>query len=90
EIAHCIQADAGVLILDEPTAALNAADVDVLNRNIRRLRDKGKAVVYISHRMEEIFELCDTVTVLKDGALVGTRMVSEITTDDLITMMVGR
>ncbi|TIN53045.1 MAG: sugar ABC transporter ATP-binding protein, partial [Mesorhizobium sp.] len=84
------QADAGVLILDEPTAALNATDVDVLNRNIRRLRDKGKAVVYISHRMEEIFELCDTVTVLKDGALVGTRMVSEITTDDLITMMVGR
>ncbi|TIU30338.1 MAG: sugar ABC transporter ATP-binding protein, partial [Mesorhizobium sp.] len=89
-IAHCIQADAGVLILDEPTAALNAADVDVLNRNIRRLRDKGKAIVYISHRMEEIFELCDTVTVLKDGALVGTRMVSEITTDELIAMMVGR
>ncbi|RUY65192.1 sugar ABC transporter ATP-binding protein, partial [Mesorhizobium sp. M7A.F.Ca.CA.001.09.2.1] len=90
EIAHCIQADASVLILDEPTAALNAADVDVLNRNIRRLRDKGKAIVYISHRMEEIFELCDTVTVLKDGALVGTRMVSEITTDELIAMMVGR
>ncbi|WP_245492061.1 sugar ABC transporter ATP-binding protein, partial [Mesorhizobium sp. M7A.F.Ca.AU.001.01.1.1] len=90
EIAHCIQADASVLILDEPTAALNAADVDVLNRNIRRLRDKGKAIVYISHRMEEIFELCDTVTVLKDGALVGTRTVPEITTDELIAMMVGR
>ncbi|TIS53517.1 sugar ABC transporter ATP-binding protein [Mesorhizobium sp.] len=90
EIAHCIQADASVLILDEPTAALNAADVDVLNRNIRRLRDKGKAIVYISHRMEEIFALCDTVTVLKDGALVGTRTVSDMTTDELIAMMVGR
>jgi ribose transport system ATP-binding protein len=90
EIAHGIKADASIFILDEPTAALNAADVEILNRHIRRLRDEGKAVVYISHRMDEIFAICDTVTVLKDGRLVGTRPLSEMTPASLITMMVGR
>ena len=90
EIAHGIKADASVFVLDEPTAALNAADVEVLNRHIRRLRDAGKAIVYISHRMDEIFEICDKVTVLKDGRLVGTRPLSEMTTASLIAMMVGR
>jgi ribose transport system ATP-binding protein len=90
EIAHGIKADASVLILDEPTAALNAADVEVLNRSIRRLRDAGRAIVYISHRMDEIFALCDEVTVLKDGQYVGTRAVGEVTQHELIAMMVGR
>jgi ribose transport system ATP-binding protein len=90
EIAHGIKADASIFILDEPTAALNAADVDVLNRHIRRLRDEGKAIVYISHRMNEIFEICDTVTVLKDGRLVGTEQLSDLTPGSLVAMMVGR
>jgi ribose transport system ATP-binding protein len=90
EIAHGIKADASVFILDEPTAALNAADVEVLNRHIRRLKAEGKAVVYISHRMDEIFAICDMVTVLKDGALVGTRPLSGMTPQSLIAMMVGR
>jgi ribose transport system ATP-binding protein len=90
EIAHGIKADASVFILDEPTAALNAADVEILNKHIRRLRDAGKAIVYISHRMNEIFEICDTVTVLKDGKLVGTRPLSGMTPASLIAMMVGR
>ncbi|MDQ6436388.1 sugar ABC transporter ATP-binding protein [Mesorhizobium sp. LHD-90] len=90
EIAHGIKADAAAFILDEPTAALNAADVEILNRHIRRLRDEGKAIVYISHRMNEIFQICDTVTVLKDGKLVGTKPVSELTPSSLIAMMVGR
>lgn len=90
EIAHGIKADASIFILDEPTAALNAADVEVLNTHIRRLRDAGKAIVYISHRMDEIFTVCDTVTVLKDGRLVGTRPLSEMSPDSLIAMMVGR
>jgi ribose transport system ATP-binding protein len=90
EIAHGIDADASIFILDEPTAALNAADVEVLNSHIRRLRDEGKAIVYISHRMDEIFNVCDTVTVLKDGQLVGTRPLSEMTPASLIAMMVGR
>lgn len=90
EIAHGIKADASVLILDEPTAALNAADVEVLNRSIRRLRDAGRAIVYISHRMDEIFAICDEVTVLKDGQHVGTRPINDISPDGLISMMVGR
>lgn len=90
EIAHGIKADASIFILDEPTAALNAADVEVLNKHIRRLRNEGKALVYISHRMSEIFEICDTVTVLKDGELVATRQLSEMTPTSLIAMMVGR
>ncbi len=90
EIAHGIKADAKVFILDEPTAALNAADVEILNRHIRRLKSEGKAIVYISHRMDEIFAICDTVTVLKDGALVGTKPLSEMTNASLIAMMVGR
>jgi ribose transport system ATP-binding protein len=90
EIAHGIKTDARIFILDEPTAALNAADVEVLNRQIKRLRHEGKAVVYISHRMDEIFEICDTVTVLKDGKLVGTYPVSDMTPESLIAKMVGR
>ncbi len=90
EIAHGIKADASVLILDEPTAALNAADVEVLNRSIRRLRAEGRAIVYISHRMDEIFSICDEVTVLKDGQYVGTRAIRDVTPDGLIAMMVGR
>lgn len=90
EIAHGIKANASVFILDEPTAALNAADVEVLNHHIRRLKGEGKAIVYISHRMDEIFAICDVVTVLKDGALVGTKSLAEMTPQSLIGMMVGR
>jgi ribose transport system ATP-binding protein len=90
EIARGIKAEASIFVLDEPTAALNAADVEMLNRHIRRLKSEGKAIVYISHRMDEIFEICDLVTVLKDGELVGTRELSEMTPQSLIAMMVGR
>jgi ribose transport system ATP-binding protein len=90
EIARGISAQAEVVILDEPTAALNAADVEVLQRHIRRLKAEGKAIVYISHRMNEVFEVCDCVTVLKDGRHVGTRAVSELTPQSLVAMMVGR
>jgi ribose transport system ATP-binding protein len=90
EIAHGIKAEARVLILDEPTAALNAADVEVLNRSIRRLRAEGKAIVYISHRMDEIFNICDEVTVLKDGQHVATKAISQVTPHSLIALMVGR
>lgn len=90
EIAHGIKADANIFILDEPTAALNAADVGMLNKHIRRMKDEGKAIVYISHRMDEIFDICDTVTVMKDGQHVATKSLSDMTPDSLIAMMVGR
>ena len=90
EIAHGIKADASIFILDEPTAALNAADVEILNNQIRRLKGEGKAIVYISHRMDEIFNICDTVTVMKDGRHVATRPLGEMTPEGLIALMVGR
>ena len=90
EIAHGIKADADVFVLDEPTAALNAADVEVLNAQIRRLKATGKAVIYISHRMDEIFNICDDVTVMKDGQHVATTTLDTLTPDALIALMVGR
>ena len=90
EIAHGIKADAQVFILDEPTAALNAADVQILNAQIEKLKDAGKAIIYISHRMDEIFAICDDVTVMKDGRHVATQPLSDLTPDSLIALMVGR
>lgn len=90
EIAHGIKADAQVFILDEPTAALNAADVQVLNAQITKLKAAGKAIIYISHRMDEIFAVCDDVTVMKDGKHVATRSITELTSESLIALMVGR
>ena len=90
EIAKALSLKARVLILDEPTAALPEADVLRLFAIVRNLRARGVGVVYISHRMAEIFALADRVTVLRDGAYVATRNVAETTEPELITMMVGR
>lgn len=90
EIAHGIKADAQVFILDEPTAALNAADVEILNAQIKKLKAAGKSIIYISHRMDEIFAMCDDVTVMKDGEHVATQPLSDLTPDKLIALMVGR
>ena len=90
EIAKALSLNARVLILDEPTAALPEADVVRLFDTVRRLRARGVGVVYISHRMAEIFTLADRVTVLRDGQYVATRPVARTTEPELIAMMVGR
>lgn len=90
EIAKALSRDARLLIMDEPTAALTEADVERLFGIVRKLRERGVGVVYISHRLEEVFELADRVTVLRDGKYVATKAVAETDKDDLITMMVGR
>jgi rhamnose transport system ATP-binding protein len=90
EIARAFSINARILIMDEPTSSLTLNEVDDLFRLVRRLRDEGTAIVFISHRLEEIFELADRVTVLRDGAYVDTRQVKDVTRDDLIRMMVGR
>ncbi|MBW3069138.1 sugar ABC transporter ATP-binding protein [Actinomyces sp. 594] len=79
-----------VLILDEPTAALSEAESAELLRRVRRLRDRGVAVVYISHRMHEVMAIADRITVLRDGAHVGTLKTSDTDLDEIIEMMVGR
>ncbi|MGH8017457.1 MAG: sugar ABC transporter ATP-binding protein [Opitutaceae bacterium] len=90
EIAKALSLDAKVMIFDEPTAALTGAETERLFAVIRQLQDRGAGIVYISHRLEEIFGVADRVTVLKDGAWQGTLPVAETTTDDLIRLMVGR
>ncbi len=90
EIAKGLTVDADIFIFDEPTAALNSKEVEQLERLLLDLRDQGKCIFYISHRMREIFELCDTATVLKDGRLVGSYPIAELDQDRLLSLMVGR
>ncbi|MCK7615325.1 sugar ABC transporter ATP-binding protein [Roseibium sediminicola] len=90
EIAKALTLDCRVLILDEPTAALTEKEAQILFRIMRRLADKGISIIYISHRMVEIFDNCDRVSVFRDGQYITTRNVSEITPDDVVNAMVGR
>ncbi|MEP7088881.1 MAG: sugar ABC transporter ATP-binding protein [Nocardioidaceae bacterium] len=90
EIAKAISLDARVLIMDEPTAALSGVEVDRLMGIARQLRDEGKGIIFISHRFDEVFALCDTVTVMRDGAFVSTDQTSAVTEDEIIRRMVGR
>jgi len=90
EIAAGLSQQCRLLILDEPTAALTDAETDLLFRHIRKLKAGGVAVLYISHRLEEIRRIADTVTVLRNGRLVETRPVHETDTDTIIRWMVGR
>jgi rhamnose transport system ATP-binding protein len=90
EIAKALSSNAQVLIMDEPTSALTLHEVADLFRIVRQLRDAGKAVIFISHRLDEVFDIADRVTVLRDGHYVGTRRVKDVSHNDLIRMMVGR
>lgn len=90
EIARAFSIQARILIMDEPTSSLTLSEVADLFRLVRRLRAEGTAIIFISHRLEELFEIGDRVTVLRDGSYVGTRLMKDITRDDLIRMMVGR
>ncbi len=90
EISRALSADARLIVMDEPTSALSGPDVARLFETIRRLRDHGVAVLYISHHLEEVFEIADDVTVLRDGRRVVTRPVAGLFTDELVTLMLGR
>ncbi len=90
EICKALMADAKVLIMDEPTAALTESETEGLFKVINSLREKGVSIVYISHRMEEIFALCDRITILRDGEYIGTREIKDVTLDDVVQMMIGR
>jgi ribose transport system ATP-binding protein len=90
EIAKAIYKEANILVMDEPTAALGEKDIVSLFNIIRSLKSQGVGVIYISHRLEEIFQITDRVTVLRDGKKIGTVNTEETDRDTLITMMVGR
>lgn len=89
-IARALSREAKVIIFDEPTAVLAAREVAELFRVIKQLKENGISIIYISHRLEEIFEFCDNALVLKDGNVVGERKIAETNIDELIAMMVGR
>jgi len=90
EIAKAVSFDSDVLIMDEPTSALTEAEVEHLFRIIRQLRAQGKGIVYITHKMNELFEIADEVSVFRDGKYIGTKLSTEVTRDQIIHMMVGR
>ena len=90
EIAKALMVDAKAIIMDEPTAALTNSETEILFDVVRKLKSQGVSIIYISHRMEEIFELCDRITVLRDGKYIDTKKISETDMADVIRMMIGR
>ncbi|SEI01643.1 ribose ABC transporter ATP-binding protein [Halobacillus karajensis] len=90
EIAKALMTDAKVIIMDEPTAALTEREIEKLFAVIRSLKQEGVSIVYISHRMEEIFAICDTITVMRDGRTVDTMPIPETSFDEVVRKMVGR
>jgi ribose transport system ATP-binding protein len=90
EIAKALSLDACLLVLDEPTSTLTETETTILFRVIERLKQRGVGIVYISHRMGEVFQICDRMTVLRDGLAQGTFLRDEVTQDQLISRMVGR
>ena len=90
EIAKALLADASLLILDEPNSALNAAETERLFSIIRELRARGVAILFISHRLEEVFQIADVITVMRNGRVVSTRSTRETSITDIISQMIGR
>jgi ABC-type sugar transport system ATPase subunit len=90
ELARMLTRDARVFILDEPTATLSDVEIERIFSALRALRAEGKSIIYITHRLGEVFEICDTVSVLRNGELVGTRKTAEIDRGHLMEMMLGR
>ncbi|MEL7657847.1 MAG: sugar ABC transporter ATP-binding protein, partial [Bacillota bacterium] len=90
EIVKAISLNSKIVIMDEPTSAITEKEVYVLFEQINRLKEQGVAIIYISHKMDEIFKIADTITVLRDGALAGMGESKDLNRDKLITMMVGR
>lgn len=90
EIAKALSKNARILILDEPTAALTEQEVDILLGILREFKERGVTCIYISHKLNEVFAIADSITVLRDGMTVGTYRTSEVTEDKVISLMVGR
>lgn len=90
EICKALVLNSRIIIMDEPTSSLTEHEVDQLFITIRRLKEKGITILYVSHKIEEIFEICDSITVLRDGKHIGTVEKTETSPDEVISMMVGR
>lgn len=90
QIAKGLAADAKLLLLDEPTSSLTQKEANVLIKIVKKLKEDGVAIIFVSHKIEEVMELCDKITVLRDGEYIGTEFCHDITKQQIITMMIGR
>lgn len=90
EIIKAVSVNAKVIVMDEPTAAITEREVETLFEHINKLKSQGVAIIYISHRMDEIFRICDTISVFRDGQFIGMGATKDLTENELIKMMVGR
>ena len=90
EIIKAVSINAKVVIMDEPTSSLTSRETEVLFRIIQSLRERGVAVIFITHRLDEIYAICDRMTILRDGCYIGTRDVKDISKAEMISMMIGR
>lgn len=90
EIAKAVSYDSKIIVMDEPTSSLTEKEVDHLFQIINKLKSQGCGIIYISHKMEEILQICDDVTIMRDGKWIATHPASELTTDKIINLMVGR
>jgi len=90
EIAKALSLDAKIVIMDEPTSALTLKEVEYLYKIIRKLKSEGKAIIFISHKFEEVFEIADYFTVLRDGKYIGEGTIADITVDEIVQMVIGR
>src|SRR5690606_17323383 len=90
EIVKALSFQADIIVMDEPTSAITDREVDKLFEIIRKLTSQGKAIIYISHKMDEIYTICDTITVMRDGTYIDTKPAKELAQQQLIALMVGR
>lgn len=90
EIIKAISEDTNILIMDEPSAPLTTREIDAMFQIVKRLKEKGITIIYISHRLEELFEICDRVTIMRDGKYICTKEIGDVTRHELIADMVGR
>lgn len=90
EIAKVLSFNAEIVVMDEPTSSLTNAETEILMGIIRKLRQEGSSIIYISHKLEEVFRLCDTTTVLRDGHVIDSKPTNQFTRDEIIEKMVGR
>ena len=90
QIAKALSCDAQYILMDEPTSSLTPFEAEKLFQIVRRLRAENRCIIFVSHKIEEVMDLCDRVTVLRDGAVIGTRNIVDITRQDLVKMMIGR
>ena len=90
EIIKAISYNAQIVIMDEPTSAITSREVEILFEKIAELKERGVSIIYISHKMEEVFRIADDITILRDGTVVDSKPASELTLDKVIALMVGR